>query len=101
MWYPTCRTLQVLVVMPPHLFWDLVVLILLVLLDIRLFWCVKVVFRFQVKTDTFSVHPPVTKEGMVCAHIKAMWELVLAGGRDERIVPILDHARLQSCREVM
>ena len=93
------RPLHILVAMPPHLLGYLNDIILLLILTIRLWWCVKVVFIRRDPTDHMLGHPPVPEEGLVDALSKIMGVISLMGGRDEHIVPVLDHAQRQYFRE--
>ena len=64
-------------------------------------WCVKGVFIRQGHINTMPYHPPVLKKSLENSQTRVMRYIAPVGEWYERILPILDHVRLQTFCEVI
>ena len=75
----------------PHFIGDLGYLIIIILLYIKLWCCLKGVFRRQGHANPIPVHPLASKEFLVDEYLKGLGKLALMVVWDEHIVLLLDH----------
>ena len=87
---------------PRHLVWDLYSLLLLLLArKLLVSWRLKGVFRRRYHYNPVPGHPPDPHKDLGVDHIFGTGMLIPMGGWDERIFPMLDHARHYTCCEGM